>query len=654
MLYAMTLYKGKPGKNHGNDQSGNPSSKHWFDDFKKFSDMAWNERIGRRSEKPNPQIEGDEIYMKQGPDGVFVQGPTRQNFGVPDDMREQWQARRRHSQKGFLARSWDRVAKKEALKDFALGAGISGGLRWAVIGAGTAVGLSGTGLLLVGSGVAAAVGRTAYTMYKDHKTHNAESHDDVSFWEYANSNRQKYIKSFLTSSAFSTLGSTFATYALPHLEPMARPVIEATKEYAAAAFVAGKELGASMFASGKEFASRAVSAAKEQGTIALNSLKEHSAPFLNAAKTTLSDLQDSWDKNTARMADKATEKVASLSASAASIATAGWDQLKQSGASFSRWASSLFGESKPVVPPVQVPSVPEMVPEVIPESAAPAVAPMTQADIQALFNRNREPTVIGDYMRERLASPAIAPETTVTPPSATAPVAPEAPAVAPVETPAEPAVPVVVPELTIRDKIAALVEDGKPNKRWAAIAERAMDGDAQATKDIAQAVLNGTNGFGRNAVAAAELYRDAAAAGNKQAIADLAFMTFHGLGDIKADKIGAIVALSEMPKNSYVRTMLQNLTGEGAVKKTVSSALNSAAEGAPISARPVVEVIVPETPEATSAASFIPPGEELKVVWQQTAEGNIEGSIEKKYVKRWMEEAAKEGTIIWVPTAHIQ
>ena len=161
-----------------------------------------------------------------------------------------------------------------------------------------------------------------------------------------------------------------------------------------------------------------------------------------------------------------------------------------------------------------------------------------------------------------------------------------------------------MPVLSVTDKISALVQNQQLSRRWQAIAENAINGNAQAQKDIAKAVLNGTNGFDRNPVQAAEIYRAAADAGNMQAKVDLAYMQFHGLGGIEADPKAAAAALREHAGNNrYARSMLQNLTGEGVARRAASAAVDRAANGDVVMTVPVsAPITVSELPAAMLTA----------------------------------------------------
>jgi TPR repeat protein len=215
---------------------------------------------------------------------------------------------------------------------------------------------------------------------------------------------------------------------------------------------------------------------------------------------------------------------------------------------------------------------------------------------------------------------------------------------APVPMPKPELIDLPAPVITTADRITQLTQDHHFGKRWQGIIDHAMKGDAQAQKDIAKAVLNGTNGFDKNPEQAAELYRAAAAAGNTQAKVDLAYMQFHGLGGIQPDTKAALETLREQASgNKYARSMLRHLSGGETVHKSASAALKHAAtaEAAPVQA---------VAAKAVTPTGNVPDGATLKVTWRQTADGAIEGVVNKTDVPGWL----KDGMQVSFPTAEVK
>lgn len=467
--------------------------------------------------------------------------------------------------KGFFTRAYNKVASKippkevlldknmwkERGKDALTGAAISGALRYGIIGAGTAVGITGVPIVLAGTFVAA-VGRTAWMVQKERKAYMAQSGENISFWARATkdaerdeagkklgqSNLSKYRNMLLGSTIFSGIGAGFFTYILPNIEPVMGPIFNKIAQIpavsAAVGFIAGK-----------------------------------------------------------------------------------WNEWTGGG----------------------TPSLPTSAGETV--KAAPAVPAAPAASDTVIQSRIDQ--AFGDLPRQTPGKSADEIMRMIE--QAHNPV-----------TPTPSLVDAPMPVLSVTDKISALVQDQHLSRRWQAIAENAINGNAQAQKDIAKAILNGTNGFDKNPVQAAEIYRAAADAGNMQAKVDLAYMQFHGLGGIEADPKAAAAALREHAgNNKYARSMLQNLTGEGVARRAASATVERAANGAVVMAVPAsAPITVSELPAAMPASTMIsapgqiPDGAKLQVTWTQNAEGVIEGVV--KNAPEWL----KDGMQVTVPVARVQ
>lgn len=248
-----------------------------------------------------------------------------------------------------------------------------------------------------------------------------------------------------------------------------------------------------------------------------------------------------------------------------------------------------------------------------------------------------------------LSGPA-APAPDAVAPGAAVPATPELPDAAPSTAPA------VVAPVSLSDKISGLAHDDL-SQRWEGVLARAVDGNAQAQKDIASAVLNGTHGFDKNPAAAADLYRAAADAGNVQARADLAFMQYHGLGGIKADPKAALSTLRDQADgNSYMRNVLNTLTGRPSISETLQRVVEptpvpvSAINNLPltiVTPAPGDEIV---TAPVAAVDARIPDSAALRVTWTQNAEGAIEGKIKPEDVPAWLQDGMKFG----VPTAQVR
>lgn len=449
--------------------------------------------------------------------------------------------------KGLLKRFFNR----ETLKDVAAGMVISGAARYAFIGGGVLVGVSGLPIAL-GSALAAGVARTAWTVHKERKAYEAETGEKVSFMDWARKlehdedgnitrdNSKKYRNALLASTAFATLGSTFMTYAVPHIEQWAAPVLDRVMKSETVAAIGG---------------------------------------FFAAA----------WKDIVGDTTPPAPAPTPKVDAETIARGTAAFEQMmKDHGVEYRA---------------------------------------MTPEDVQRRIEEahaavNASPTISPDAIQRRVEE-AHAAVTSVTP-SVSSPI------------------------LSISDKLSVLAQDPDLSQRWQGVLARAVEGNAQAQKDVASALLNGTHGFDKNPTQAAELYRAAADAGNMQARADLAYMQFHGLGGIKADTRAALETLRENASgNRYVRTVLGNLTGENTLQRSATSEMQRAVEATvnPVSAP--VSSIAP-VPVNVTAEGQIPDGATLDVTWNQNAEGVISGIV--KNAPAWL----RDGMVIDVPTVQVK
>jgi hypothetical protein len=76
--------------------------------------------------------------------------------------------------------------------------------------------------------------------------------------------------------------------------------------------------------------------------------------------------------------------------------------------------------------------------------------------------------------------------------------------------------------------------------------ERAMDGNAQAIKDMAYFLFNGFEGLEENTDLALELFNQAADMGNVQAQVDLAYIEYHGLAGVEANPEQALETMQDL------------------------------------------------------------------------------------------------------------
>jgi|GEM_PF-3476980 len=99
------------------------------------------------------------------------------------------------------------------------------------------------------------------------------------------------------------------------------------------------------------------------------------------------------------------------------------------------------------------------------------------------------------------------------------------------------------------EKVAKFFYDNKIGGKADRIAELAMRGNAQAKKDLWYLINNQKEGIPKNEElwqAGFELLQEAAAEGNKQAISDLAYVKYHGIHGIKADRQEALELMKKI------------------------------------------------------------------------------------------------------------
>lgn len=338
-------------------------------------------------------------------------------------------------------------------------------------------------------------------------------------------------------------------------------------------------------------------------TYALPKIEEYAAPVLEKSRVFFAPIVEKV---------KETEVLSSVAASMSSAFA---------------YVSGWFGGVKP-----------EAVAAPAPVADKPAVAIKTWDEIL-----NKGPVELPSYVKEVLQYPA---QTEVVTPAADiiqqriedahAAVTPT-----PVLTPAP--APAAIP---VGDRISALADENKLNRRWTGIAEKAIAGDAQAQKDVAMAVLNGNGGFAKNPEQALEIYRAAADAGNMQAKVDLAYIEFHGLAGVQSNPQQALETLREYSgNNKYARSMLKDLERVGVPSGSgVKAALAAAATPAPAAADPIGDLIAKLPADAPAK---IPQGSTLQVTWSQNADGTIEGVVANP--PSWL----KAGMEVEVPVVHI-
>ena len=426
-----------------------------------------------------------------------------------------------------------RFFNKRALGDLATGMAIGGAARYGVILLGTgglAVGSAGFGVMAA-AGVAAGVARTAWAIHKDRKAYEAKTGESISFWQWATKqeldengnlardennkvildNKKKYMIALGASTALATLGSAFATYAVPQIAEWAAPVLDRLMKSEPVAAIGGFLAGAWK-----------------------NIMGDNTLPVATPASKT--------DPETIKRGMEAYEKM--------------MDDIRQQ-------------------------------------------------------NHTLSPDAIQRRIED--AHDAVKGAVPVTP---------------------------TTPVLSVADRVSLLADKADLSQRWQGIVARAVDGNAQAQKDVASALLNGTHGFDKNPAEAAALYRAAADAGNAQAKADMAYMQFHGLGGIKADTKAALESLREQAAgNKYARAVLGNLTGEGAVKKSASSAIQRAVETAADPVTPAAN-LADVTPAIVPAIDGqIPANAELNITWTRSVNGILEGTVEN--APEWLKDGMR-------------
>ena len=106
----------------------------------------------------------------------------------------------------------------------------------------------------------------------------------------------------------------------------------------------------------------------------------------------------------------------------------------------------------------------------------------------------------------------------------------------------------VVP--TLEDKIAGVVSQANVSSEVKEALARSASANpavaAQGTKDLAFYAFNGVDGMPKDQTLAVELFNKAAAAGNVQAKVDVAFIQYHGLAGVAADKAAALASVSDL------------------------------------------------------------------------------------------------------------
>lgn len=502
--------------------------------------------------------------------------------------------------KGFLARLFSKATRDVILergKDMAAGATITTAARLGSIAVMGGVGLTGLPLIMVG-GVSAGVARTAWTIHKERKAHALETGEKLSFWQWAMKDDIKQKDAQGNVMKDDDGNDIVTSNKSKYLLSLGTSTAFAT-------------LGSSFM------------------TYALPKIEEYAAPALEKAHVFLAPVVDKIKES--EVLSNVGSKISS-SISTAFAAVSGW-------LTFGKPDVTQVAAPADVKPATAIKSwddllangpreMPTYVREILEPAKLPEIDPPSM-DIQQRIDQAHALTA--------------KPETAVPPQPQTAVQPSLEEAVAPV-APAPAAIPV-------GDRISALVEDSKLNRRWTAIAENAMSGNAQAQKDVAMAVLNGNGGFAKNPEQALEIYRAAADAGNMQAKVDLAYIEFHGLAGVESNPQQALETLrGYADNNKYARSMLKDLErvgvpASGGVKAALAAAATPASAAVPASADPIGDLIAKLPADAPAK---VPQGSTLQVTWGQNADGTIEGVVENP--PSWL----KPGMQVEVPMVQIK
>ncbi|WP_435641135.1 sel1 repeat family protein [Micavibrio aeruginosavorus] len=139
----------------------------------------------------------------------------------------------------------------------------------------------------------------------------------------------------------------------------------------------------------------------------------------------------------------------------------------------------------------------------------------------------------------------------------------------------------------------------------------AQAGSAQATKDLGLFFLSGYEGVPVDTAMAVDLLKQAATAGNEQAIQDLAYLEFHGKAGFVANPGEALKAMMTVD-TATAREFVAQWTAMGVevpadvVAPVVDTpVVETPVAEAPVAAAHVVEAVAPEAPQADVATAEV-------------------------------------------------
>ncbi|AEP08811.1 SEL1-like repeat protein [Micavibrio aeruginosavorus] len=135
----------------------------------------------------------------------------------------------------------------------------------------------------------------------------------------------------------------------------------------------------------------------------------------------------------------------------------------------------------------------------------------------------------------------------------------------------------------------------------------AQAGSAQATKDLGLFFLSGYEGVPVDTAMAVDLLKQAATAGNEQAIQDLAYLEFHGKAGFVANPGEALKAMMTVD-TATAREFVAQWTAMGveAPADVVAPTVDTPVVETPVAEAPVVEAPVVEAPAAETVAPDAP------------------------------------------------
>ncbi len=142
----------------------------------------------------------------------------------------------------------------------------------------------------------------------------------------------------------------------------------------------------------------------------------------------------------------------------------------------------------------------------------------------------------------------------------------------------------------------------------------AQAGSAQATKDLGLFFLSGYEGVPVDTAMAVDLLKQAATAGNEQAIQDLAYLEFHGKAGFVANPGEALKAMMTVD-TATAREFVAQWTAMGveAPADVVAPTVDTPVVETPVAEAPVVEAPVVEAPAAETVAPDAPQADGVAV-----------------------------------------